>query len=114
MLNITARLALSIENLPDWDINWKDYTPQCSRDSLTISDFVSSVDDAVINKSATLYIMEFLVQEFPFLCDLKRHVPSRQPLHVTKKPTPMKVLFKDESIKQKQLKLLGNSLKMAS
>ena len=28
MLNMTARLAVEIRNLPDWEIDWEDTTPQ--------------------------------------------------------------------------------------
>ena len=58
MLNATARLAVSIENLPDWDFDWNDCTPQCSRESLTIGDFLPSVDDAMaIKRAAILYTL---------------------------------------------------------
>ena len=39
MLNVTARLAVKVQNLPDWEVDWDDITPQCSRSSLTCDNF---------------------------------------------------------------------------
>ena len=109
MLNATARLAVSIENLPDWDFDWNDCTPQCSRESLTIGDFLPSVDDAMaIKQAAILYIMEFLVQNFPSLRELKQYVPSRYSSNLATKPAvaAMKILFKDEKYKAETIEII--------
>ena len=46
MLNVTARLAVKIINLPDWTVDWNDNTPQCSRSSFDCSNFLPSIEDA--------------------------------------------------------------------
>ena len=86
MLNLTARLALKIQNLPNWDFDWSDTRPQQSRQSLTISNFLPSEDDAQqLKKRAILYMMEFLATEFKSLADLKQFIPSQQSLHPVQK-----------------------------
>lgn len=45
MLNITSRLAVNIRYVPDWEFDWSDTSPQRSRESLTISDFMLSESD---------------------------------------------------------------------
>lgn len=109
MLNVTARLAVRINNLPDWNVDWDDTTPQCPRSSLTIDHFLPSVDDAVaLNDSAVQYTMEFLVQEFASLQDLKHHVPARKGLHPVQTPkvAPMAILFKDEKYKADTIEII--------
>ena len=99
MLNVTARLAVKIQNLPNWDVDWDDVTPQRPRSSLTCDDFLPSIADAeALNEAAVQYIMEFLVDEFDCLRVLKQHVPCHRPLHPTKTPVvaPMPILFRDE------------------
>lgn len=72
MLNVTARLAVQIENLPNWDFDWDDIRPQCSRNSLSCDHFLPSTHDAdVLNEAAVQYVMEFLVEEFDCLRALK-------------------------------------------
>ena len=46
MLYMTARLAVKIESLPDWDVDWNDIKPQHSRSSPTCDHFLPSVEDA--------------------------------------------------------------------
>ena len=109
MLNLTARLALKIQNLPNWDFDWSDTRPQQSRQSLTISNFLPSEDDAQqLKKRAILYMMEFLATEFKSLADLKQFIPSQQSLHPVQKSVvvPMKVLFKDEKYKSETIDIL--------
>lgn len=99
MLNVTARLAVKIDNLPDWDVDWDDITPQRPRSSLTCDHFLPSTDDTdALNEAAVQYIMEFLVEEFDCLHDLKQYVPCRQSPHPVRSPTvaPMPILFRDE------------------
>ena len=99
MLNVTARLAVKIDNLPDWDVDWDDMTPQCPRSCLTCDHFLPSTGDAdALHRAAVQYIMEFLVEEFDSLHPLKPFVPCRQSPHPVKSPTvaPMPILFRDE------------------
>lgn len=99
MMNITSRLAIRLRYLPQGPIDWSSTEPQRSRESLTISDFLPSEDDATeLKKRETDYIMRFLVQEFKELEKLKKFAPEPQPLHCVQKTeaVPMKALFKDE------------------
>ena len=71
MLNMTARLAIEIKNLPDWEVDWNDTTPQRDPTKLTISDLLpSEADGAELEKRAVQHIMHTLVEEFPCLADL--------------------------------------------
>ena len=109
MLNITARLAVRIPNLPDWDVNWDDVTPQQSRSSLGIDDFLPSLSDAdALNQAAIQYTMELLVEEFDSLHPLKPLVPALQTPHPVKTPTvaPMPILFRDEKYKAETIEIL--------
>ena len=98
MLNITSRLAVRIRHIPDWEFDWADTRPQMNRDLLTISDFLpSEADAAELKKRAVSYIMNFLVQEFPALIDLKKLLPRKPETVIAKSEVvPMQVLFKDE------------------
>lgn len=99
MLNITARIAVKIQNLPDWDVDWSDVTPQCSRSSLNVSHFLPSKDEAIkLQQRATEYLMRLLVEEFSSLADLRGFAPTQTSLHPTESSQviPMKVLYKDE------------------
>ena len=88
MLNVTARLSVKVNNLPDWEVDWDDLTPQCSRSSLSCDHFLPSTEDATaLEESAIQYTMEVLVQEFDCFKDLKCQVPSRESSHPAKTPT---------------------------
>lgn len=109
MLNITARLALRMETLPDWDVDWDDTTPQCSRSELGCDHFLPSTEDSLaLNETAVQYTMEFLVQEFASLKELQDHLPTRQSPHPVKKATvaPMSILFKDEKYKAATIEII--------
>ena len=109
MLNLTTRLAVNIRYLPEWEVDWSDTSPQRSRDSLTISDFLPTEGDAQqLRERAIHYTKEFLVTEFSSLTDLKCHVPSQQPFHPVQKTqvVPMSVLFKDELYKSETVEIL--------
>lgn len=109
MLNITARLAVRLKNLPDWDFDWSDTSPQKSRQSLGISDILpSEVDAAQLKLMATEYMMKFLVKEFKGLAGLKKYLPLKVPLHPVRKSevVPMKVLFKDEKYTSETIDIL--------
>ena len=109
MLNVTARLAVKIQNLPDWDVDWNDSTPQQPRSNLTCEHFLPSIDDTdALHKAAVQYVMEVLVQEFDSLAHLKPLVPCRQSPHPVKLPTvaPMSILFKDEKYKAETVDII--------
>ena len=109
MLNVTARLAVKVQNLPDWEVDWDDITPQCFRSSLTCDNFLPSIDDATaLEESALQYTMEFLTQEFDSLSDLKQYSPPRNSPHQSKTPTvaPMCILFKDEKYKADTIEII--------
>lgn len=109
MLNVTARLAVSIKNLPDWDVDWNDSKPQRSRLSLDGSHFLASPEDAIaLQHSAVQYCMEFLVENFDSLNDLRCVLPERECPHVVGKPTvaPMKILFRDEKYKTETIEII--------
>ena len=51
MLNMTARIAVSIQNLPDEDFDWNDSTPSHDVNDLTINDILPSAADAAAPKA---------------------------------------------------------------
>lgn len=109
MLNVTARLAAMIANLPDWEFDWDDVTPQRPRSHLSCENFLPSIGDAdALHQAAMQFIMEFLVEEFSSLQDLREHVPSRQSPHAVRSPTvvPMPILFRDEKYKAETIEIL--------
>ena len=116
MLNLTARLAIRMQNLPDWDFDWSCTSPQRSRSSLTSEDFLPSADDGVqLKERAVLYMMETLVNEFPTLSHLKKFVPPRKSPHPTLKAevVPMKILFHDEKYKAENIEILTDFMNTA-
>ena len=109
MLNLTSRLAVKIENLPGFDFDWADTTPQRLRTSLNVEDFLPSEDDAtVLHQRAVHYMMGFLVETFSSLKHLAEFVPEPELIHpVTKsKVVPMKILYKDEKYKSQTIDIL--------
>ena len=64
MLNVTSRLAVRLENLPNWNVDWADSQPQRTCQSLNISDFLASLEDAChLKERATAFLMKFLAEE---------------------------------------------------
>ena len=117
MLNLTSRIAVKMQNLADWDVDWNDSRPQRPRSSLTCSDFLPDDDDATeLLKRAVQYVMEFLVSEFNSLKDLKPHVPPRQSPHPVRRTivAPMEILFKDEKYKSETIDILTELMKDAA
>ena len=101
MRNLTARLAVRIEDLPTWDFDWSDKEPQRSRSSLTCEDFLPSAADGMeLKNKAVMYTMEMLTTEFPSFHHLKKVVPQRMSPHIRhserSEVVPMKILFHDE------------------
>ena len=116
MLNMTAWIAVQMQNLPDGDVDWTDSLPQKRRSSLTCSDFMLDETDATeLHKRAVLYMMEVLVSEFSSLSNLKHLVPPRQSPHPVQKAVvvPMKVLFRDEKKKSETIEILNELMKDA-
>ena len=113
MLNATARLAVRIQNLPNFAFDWGDNQPQRSRTSLTIHDFLPSEGDGIIlQERATMYIMEFLVKHFSSLAEMRKFLPSKQQIHPVQRSqvVPMKILFKDEKQKSETINILTQLL----
>lgn len=116
MLNLTSRIAVQIQNLPDWEVDWTDNKPQKLRSSLTCSDFLPDESDAAaLHKHAEQYVMEVLVTEFSSLHDLQPYLPPRECLHPVKKSAivPMKILFKDEKYKAQTIEILSDLMRDA-
>jgi len=68
MLNMSARLAVEIKHLPDWEVDWNDITPQADPATVTISDLLpTEADGSILHKRAVQRIMQFLVTEFSCL-----------------------------------------------
>lgn len=113
MLNMTARIAVQMQNLPDGDVDWTDSLPQKRRSSLTCSDF--KTDATELHKRAVLYMMEVLVSEFSSFSNLKHLVPPRQSPQPVQKAVvvPMKVLFRDEKKKSETIEILNELMKDA-
>ena len=113
MTNLTSRLAIKIRYLPDFDFNWSDITPQGTRASLTIGQFLPSESDCCILKErAVHFMMTFLVENFPSLKHLLKFIPTPEPLHpvLTSEIIPMKILFKDEKCKSETIEILSQLL----
>lgn len=116
MLNLTARIAVKMSNLPGWEVDWSDSQPQCPRLSLTCSDFLPSAEDAeAFRIHAEHFLMEFLVKHFTSLKDLEEFIPARQSPHPVAKTiaVPMKILFKDEKYKSETIEILSQLAKDA-
>lgn len=117
MMNLTARIAVKLQNWPDWEVDWNDCRPQRPRSSLNATDFLPDDNDsAEFHKHAIQYVMEFLVANFPTLKDLEQHVPARQSPHPVRKAivAPMKILFKDEKYKAETIDILTQLIKDAA
>ena len=116
MLNITARLAVRLENLPDFEFDWNDTTPQRSRQSLGVADILPSEDDALqLQQRAVDFMMRFLVKELRDLATLKKYLPPKLILHPVRKSevVPMKVLFKDEKYISETIDILSQLMEDA-
>lgn len=105
---MTARLAVEIRNLPDWDVDWNDTTPQCDPTSLTITDILpSECDGVILRKRAIRHVMHILVEEFPSLANMQTLLPSSDTQSIRKSNVvPMKILFKDEKYKSETIDIL--------
>ena len=116
MLNVTSRIAVRIDKLPDWEVDWNDNKPQLSVDSLTVADFLPSEDDAThLKQRAVRYMKNVLVSEFSSLSDLKPFVSEDdhrgQSRLEPSKVAPMKVLLKDEKYTSETIEILSQLAK---
>ena len=119
MLNLTARLAVRVENLPSWEFDWADNRPQRSRSSLTCSDFLPSADDGVqLMKHAVQLTMEMLVTDFLSFSHLRKVVPQRTSPHsrpgIKSEVVPLKILFRDEKYISENIEILTDLLQTAN
>ena len=106
---MTARLAVEIKHLPDWEVDWNDTTPQVDPATVTISDLLSTeADGSILHKRAVQHIMQFLVTEFRCLNCLAFLLPTAITSHNTSqsKVVPMKILFKYEKYKAQTTDIL--------
>ena len=108
MLNMTARLAIEMRYLPQWEVEWDDETPQRDPVTLTISDLLpGDIDGRVLQKRAVLHIMSILI-EFPSLSYLSSLMPAEEHINVKRSNVVlMKILFKDEKYKAETIDILG-------
>ena len=109
MLNLTSRMAVEIQNLPHWEVDWSDNKPQKIRSSLTCSDFLpDEVDATELQKRAVLLVMGILTTEFTSLGDLQKLVPQIESPNPVRKSVvvPMQALFKDEKYKAETIVFL--------
>lgn len=116
-LNITSRVAVKIQNLPDWSIDWSDSTPQCSRQSLGIEDFLPTADDAgILQRRAINFMTRILVKEFSDLKDLRSYTPNKEQVQSVKKAevVPMMVLFKDEKFITENIDIMSQLMEDAN
>ena len=84
--------------------------PQRTRQSLNISDFLPSLEDARhLKERATAFLMKFLTEGFDSLSDLQPFVPKHQSPHPVQKleVIPMKILFKDEKYVSETVDILS-------
>ena len=58
MLNMTARIAVSVQNLLDKDFDWNDSTPSHDVNDLTINDILPSAADAAAPKALVYSVIK--------------------------------------------------------
>ena len=116
MMNVTTRLAVRIRFLPDFPFSWSDTSPQKSRQSLTVEDYLPNASEShQLEELATRYMMGFLVEALTCLQDLQPFVPAIESLHQPQKSqvTPMKLLFRDKKYKSDTIQILSQLIRDA-
>lgn len=115
MLNLTTRLALRIESVPDW-FDWTDESPQGNRSQLKADDILPSLDDTqALHDRAVIFLQQFMVQKFRDLSELEKFAPIREFNRKTKTEiVPMKVLFKDEKYAAENVSILRDLIRDAN
>ena len=109
MLNLTTRLAVKMDNIPDWNIDWVDNKPQLPRSALNYTHFsLNEEDEECLEKYAVLFMMEFLVENFSSLGHISQLIPSQQSSQPIQKSSvvPMKILFCDEKYTAETIEIL--------
>ena len=117
MMNVTTRLAVRIRFLPEFPFDWSDTSPQKSRQSLTVEDYLPNASEShQLEERATRYMMGFLVEAFTCLEDLRPFVPPMESLHQPQKSQviPMKLLFRDEKYKSETIQILSQLIRDAN
>ena len=104
-----SRLAVKIKNLPPFDFDWADTTPQRPRTSLDVDDFLPSEADATaLHQRAVHYMTGFLVETLSSLKHLSEFFP--EPVDPSYKKirssVPMKILYEDEKYKSQTIDIL--------
>ncbi len=107
MKNTTTRIAVEIKNLPQYEFDWNDHTPQRPVQTLTEEDILPSENDGVILYNRMVaYIKNFFVDTLDSLKHLRssNHSPVT---HVQKSVViPMKLLFRDEKYTDENIMIL--------
>ena len=109
MLNATSRLAIKIQHLPEWEVDWEDSKPQKPRSALQITDILpNEADGRELHQQAVSFVMRLLVEEFESLSDLVRYAPLEEHLHpiATSEVVPMELLFRDEKYTSENVEIL--------
>jgi len=117
MLNATSRLAVRIQHLPDWEVDWEDTKPQKSRRELKLHDILpSEADGEEFHQRAVHFVMQLLVTEFDSLADLRKHVsPEEQAFPPIKTDVaPMRILVRDEKYTSENVEILKETAKDAN
>lgn len=71
MLNGTSQLAISIQHLPEWEVDWDDTKPQKPRRELQPHDILpSEADGEEFHRKPFHFVMHLLVTEFDSLSKL--------------------------------------------
>ena len=113
MLNVTTRLAVSIRNIPPWDFEWNDTTPQKHRRDLTVDDLLPNEEDGqALFEKAVLHTMQVITENFPSIGSLKKFLPSPEITCPHKSVVvPQKVLFRDEKYTDENIQILRQYIK---
>lgn len=109
MLNVTSRLAVQIQYLPQGTVNWSDAEPQKSRSELILDDIIPSESDGLMMYSRAVdYVMRFMAAHLKALSKFSTEVPCLKSPHAVSQSVvaPMKILQKDEKCTQANVEIL--------
>ena len=98
---------MEIKNLPQYEFDWDDHTPQCPVQTLSEEDILPSENDGVILYNRMVaYVRNFLIDTLDSLEHLRssNHSPATR---VQKSVViPMKLLFRDEKYTDENIMIL--------